>query len=47
MREELLAAGLDEGGVETYERANPSAYSAYGLARYWQKHRPDALGARG
>lgn len=47
VREELLAAGLDEGGVETYERANPSAYSAYGLARYWQKHRPDALGARG
>jgi len=43
VKEELLAAGLDEAAVARYEAANPSAYSVYGLVRYWQKHHPEAL----
>ncbi len=43
VREELAAAGLDEEAAARYEAANPSAYSVYGLARYWLKHRPEAL----
>jgi len=43
VKKELLAAGLDEEGVARYEAANPSAYSVYGLVRYWQKHHPEAL----
>ncbi len=43
VRAELTAAGLDEEGVARYEAANPSAYSVYGLVRYWQKHHPEAL----
>ncbi len=40
---ELEAAGLTEREIRRYELANPSAYSVFGLARYWQKHRPEAL----
>ncbi len=43
VREELAAAGLDEEAIARYEAANPSAYSVFGLVRYWQKHRPEAL----
>ena len=43
VKKELLAAGLDEAAVARYEAANPSAYSVFGLVRYWQKHHPEAL----
>ena len=42
VREELAAAGLGEEAIARYEAANPSAYSVYGLLRYWLKHRPEA-----
>ncbi len=34
-----LAAGLDENGLEIYERAAPAGFAAYGLFRYWHKVR--------
>lgn len=43
VRAELAAAGLEGEAVARYEAANPSAYSVYGLVRYWQKHHPEAL----
>ncbi len=43
VKAELEAAGLDAASIARYELANPSAYSVFGLARYWQKHRPEAL----
>lgn len=40
---ELRQAGLNEAMVATYEQADPAAMSVSGLARYWRKHRPEAL----
>lgn len=34
---ELVAAGLDEVGIQQYEAANPSWMSVAGLLRYWTK----------
>ncbi len=34
---ELIAAGLDEVGIQQYEAANPSWMSVAGLLRYWTK----------
>ncbi len=34
--------GLDQSLVEAYEAANPSPMSAYGIQRYWRKHRHPA-----
>ena len=36
---ELVAAGLDEVGIQQYEAANPSWMSVAGLLRYWTKKR--------
>ena len=41
---ELRAAGLDDDAIATYEQADPAAMSVTGLARYWRKLRPEALG---
>lgn len=43
VRAELLAAGLSEAAVDTYEQADPAAMSVTGLARYWRKFRPGQL----
>ncbi len=43
VRAELLGAGRSPEEAAAYEAANPSAYSVYGLVRYWQKHHPEAL----
>jgi glyoxylase-like metal-dependent hydrolase (beta-lactamase superfamily II) len=40
---ELKQAGLSDEMVATYEQADPAAMSVGGLARYWRKHRPEAL----
>jgi len=38
-REQTLKAGVSSKTIESYERANPSWMSAYGIQRYWRKHR--------
>jgi glyoxylase-like metal-dependent hydrolase (beta-lactamase superfamily II) len=43
VRAELLAAGLGEEALDTYEQADPAAMSVTGLARYWRKHRPQQI----
>lgn len=43
VRAELLGAGLDGEALAAYEQADPAAMSVTGLARYWRKHRPEAL----
>lgn len=42
--DELRAAGLDDDAIATYEQADPAAMSVTGLARYWRKLHPEALG---
>ena len=41
---ELRASGADEALIATYEQADPAAMSVSGLARYWKKIHPAALG---
>ena len=36
-KQQLLAEGLDDYGIEQYEGANPSWMSVAGLMRYWRK----------
>jgi glyoxylase-like metal-dependent hydrolase (beta-lactamase superfamily II) len=38
-RRRSLAEGLDSKDIETYEAANPSWMSGYGIQRYWKKVR--------
>lgn len=42
---EFRAAGLSEEQIDNYQQADPAAMSVAGLARYWRKHRADALAA--
>ncbi|MEZ0346971.1 MAG: MBL fold metallo-hydrolase [Thermus sp.] len=42
-REGLKRAGVDEAGMRLYELADPPYMNLQGLARYWQKHHPEAL----
>lgn len=37
VKQELLAAGIDQEGLAQYEGANPSWMSVAGLLRYWRK----------
>jgi glyoxylase-like metal-dependent hydrolase (beta-lactamase superfamily II) len=39
VKDELVAAGLDETGIRQYEAANPAWMSVAGLLRYWTKKR--------
>jgi glyoxylase-like metal-dependent hydrolase (beta-lactamase superfamily II) len=41
---ELRAAGLGDEQIAAYEQGDPAAMSAAGLARYWRKFHPEALG---
>lgn len=40
---EFRAAGLSEEQIEDYQQADPASINIAGLARYWRKHRADAL----
>lgn len=42
---QFRAAGLSEEQIKDYEQADPAYMSIAGLARYWRKHRADALTA--
>ncbi len=41
---ELRASGANDELIATYEQADPAAMSVGGLARYWRKFHPAALG---
>ena len=42
---ELLAGGVPQEEVKTYEKADPASMSVTGLARYWRKHHPEEVSA--
>jgi hypothetical protein len=44
-RQRSIEDGAESAIIDSYETANPSWMSAYGIQRYWRKYRNDKFGS--